>query len=270
MRKLFFIVVVCVAIVFYLFPIVWIYTAAFKTRNDLFTIPPKLLFHLNYDNFYSAFIARGFYKALLNSIIIAMSSTAIALIISILGGYALSRYKSVVTNSAYFFIFSILIMPPIVTLLPVYILFTKLNLIGNIGGLILLHVAMLCPFGSILLKNFFDEIPSRCEEIAFIDRIPFKYYLTRIFIREAKVPISTCSLFMFLMSWNEFLYSMILTSTNSNTLPVSTLGLITPIGTFWGDIAAIALVCTLPVFILVIILRKHLIAGFSYGVVLNN
>jgi len=270
MRKIVLVSTVFFLVGIYMFPIVWIYIAAFKTRGDLFAMPPKMVFHPSYVNFHSVFIVKGFSKALSNSIVVALLSTTTALFISIFSGYTLSRNKSKLTTNIYFFIFSILVMPPIVTLLPVYILFTKVNLIGSIWGLVLLHVAMLCPFGTILLKNFFDEIPLRCEEVASIEQIPFRYYLTKIFIREAKIPIATCGFFLFLMSWNEFLYSMIITSNNSITLPVSTLGLVTPIGTFWGEIAAIAVVCTLPVLILVILLRKHLISGFSYGIVLNN
>lgn len=263
-----FIILILVAI--YLYPIIWLYTVAFKTRNDIFSIPPKVFFSPTIKNFNEAFFEKGFINSLWNSIFISIISTFISVIISILSAYVFSRLRLKVIKKIYFFVFSLLILPPIVTILPLFLILSKLSLTGNIWTLIFVYVAILSPFGSILLKSFFDKISYRYEEVSMLEKIPFYFFFFNVFIKEAKGPILISSLFMFLMVWNEFLYGMILSSTLSTTLPVSTLGLITPIGTFWGQIAAIGVVCTFPVILFTYFARKQMTAGFTYGIITNE
>ena len=254
----------------FLMPLIWLYLTAFKDRVDLFAVPPKIIFSATLDNFKVAFVEREFYKPLFNSILVSTTSTIIALIFSITGAYAFSRNKTKWKKEMFFLLFSVQILPPVVIVLPLFLIFSFLQLSGTIFALILVYVAMLIPFGCILLKSYFDKIPLRYEEVAFLENIPFKFFFFKIFIREARMPIFITAFFMFLLCWNEFLFSMIFSTVDTVTLPVSILGLITPIGTFWGQIAAISIVSTMPIIILSFLFRKHLLSGFSFGIISND
>jgi multiple sugar transport system permease protein len=187
-------------------------------------------------------------------------------VISTIAAYGFSRRKTLGKENLFFFLFSLMILPPIVIAFPLFMVASRVGVNDNYLFLILVYLGILIPFGTILLKAFFDKIPTSLEDSAKIDGIPFWYYFIRIFIREARMPIAITSFFLFLTSWNEFLFAMIFATGDNTTLPVSTLGLITPIGTYWGQIAAVAVVTSFPIIILSFIFRRYLLAGFTFGI----
>jgi len=254
----------------FILPVMWLYQVSFKSRLDIFSIPPRFFANPTLDNYYQAFVVNDFYSPFFNSVIICSVSTIFSLFISIFAAYSFSRGKTKVKSDLFFFYFSILIMPPVIIVLPLFLIFSEISLVGTYFSIIIVYIGMLIPFGTLLLKSYFDKISFRNEEIAIMDNLKFRQYFFKVFLYEAKMPIIITGFFLFLLSWNEFLFSMILTSKETITLPVSVLGLITPIGTFWGQIAAVSVISTIPIIVLSIIFRKHILSGFSFGIISNE
>lgn len=248
-------------------PFLWMLLMSFKTRLDIFEIPPKFFFTPTFENYYAAFIEGTFDKMLINSIIIDFSSTILVVIIGVFAAYAFSRFKIFGDKHIFFFILTTRMTPPVVVALPFFIIFSKLNLYDTHIGLILVHAVFNLGLVIWLMKGFFDEIPKEIDQAAMMDGHSNWTIFTR-FILPLVVPgIVVSAVFALIFSWNEFLFALILTQFDAMTLPAGLPQLVTSRGTYWGQVAAVGVVITLPVLILTLIFHKYLVRGLTFGAI---
>lgn len=245
-------------------PIIWLFLLSFKNRVDIFSTPPNLLEGFNLTTIYKIFTDTSFIHSLLNSLLVGTISTCISIILAIICAYSITR-NAESSKNIFNFILSTILIPPVTIVLPLYLVINKLHLTGNILSLILVHIGILLPFGILLLTSFFKRTNINIDEISMIHNIPFSKFIFDIFIPETKNAIYITSFLMILLSWNEFLFAIILTDIDSKTLPVLIEGLVTPIGTYWGKIAQVSLISSIPIISLGIYFRKHLTTGFTFG-----
>jgi multiple sugar transport system permease protein len=259
------------ALVYTLFPMLWMVFNSFKRRIDIISIPvvywpdqPTL------NNYIEVFVNRGFFIQLGNSLIIAITVTTISLVFGTFAAYGLARFTYFANFKQHisFWILSTRMIPPIVTLVPLYILFSTVGLLNTKLSLIIAYTGFNLPFVVWMMKGYFSEIPHEMEESAMVDGDTRFGAMLRIAIPLAKPSIAATAIFSFLLSWNEMLLALILSDTAaSQTFPVALGTRISQHQIFWGEINAGGVVAILPVIILAFIVQRHLVRGLSFGAI---
>ncbi|UCF94438.1 MAG: carbohydrate ABC transporter permease [Desulfobacterales bacterium] len=248
-------------------PFLWMVMMSFKSRLDIFEIPPKFIFKPIIANYYNAFVEGPFSKYLLNSLIIDSSSTLLAIAIGTLAAYAFSRFTIFGAKHIFFFILTTRMCPPVVVALPLFIMYSKLGLYDTRLGVILVHTIFNLALVVWLMRGFFDEIPKEIDQAAMIDGHS-DWTVFRKFVLPLALPgIVVSAMFCLVFSWNEFLFALILTQFDASTLPVGIPQLVTSRGTYWGQVAAVGVVITLPVLFFALVFHKYLVRGLTFGAV---
>jgi multiple sugar transport system permease protein len=248
-------------------PWLWMWMAAFKNRTQILSPDPVWIFTPTFENFPAVFLDRGFALFLRNSLIVAGGTLILCLLVGIPAAYAFSRFRIPGGKHLFFFILSTRMAPPVVIALPLYLLFRNLGLLATHWAVILAHTTFTLAFVVWMMKGFFDEMPTAIEAAAMTDGYTRFQTFRRIILPVAKPGIVATSTFAFLFSWNEFLLALVLAGQNARTLPAAFPGLVTPHGTYWGQVAAAGAVVTIPVLILVFVLQRYLVRGLSFGAV---
>lgn len=260
--------VTCIVVIsIALLPLYWMFLVSIRTRLELFSSTPKLyptsFFFLNY---YKPFFQDVFGRYLINSLIIASANTGLALVCAIFAAYAFSRYKTG-GSGLFFWILTNRMAPPAAFLLPVFLIFSNLKLIDTYIGLILLYCIFNVPFAIWLLRGPIDAIPTELDDAASVDGCSTLGIIWHIIIPAAKSGIVITALMTWLFSWNEYLFASILTSIKARTITTGLAEFVTVVGTNWGEMAAVAIVCLVPAIILFGFVQKHIVAGLTFGAI---
>ena len=251
--------------VLYISPLVWLVLASFKNRVDIFSATPSLAFTPTLDNYVTAFGQKGFGDNLINSVVVAVVSSAVALLVGVPAAYSLSRRSGRVFRAYLFTLLAARLMPAMVLVVPLFILATKLGVSGTYVAVVAAHLTFAIPFTVWMMRGFFVGVPKSLDEAARLDGCSEAMTFLRIALPLTRGGLVATTIFLLINSWNEFLFALILTGRDSATMPVALPNLLTPIGTFWGQIAAVATVTILPVAIFAFLVQKHMVAGMTGG-----
>jgi len=254
-------------LLFFIFPVIWFLLTSFQTKAVSSSPGFHLFFKPTLENYQNVFSKLNFLVFFKNSLIIGIISTIIAVVISSLAAYSFSRYKSKFTYNLSFWILSNRMLPPIAIVAPLYLLMSKLSLLDTYPGIILAYCAANIPYAVWMLITFFQEIPYSLDEAGIIDGCSKLQVLSRIVIPLAKPGILATGIFIFVLSWSEFLVALMLTSTQTKTLPVAIAAFVNDRGIEWGNMAAAGTVVLFPLAVLFYSIQKHLIRGLTYGAV---
>ena len=205
----------------YFFPVLWIILTAFKTHTDALSTPPKFIFTPTLENFVSVF-ARAYERGgaavdthfdlfFFNSIFIAGASVGVALIIGTVAAYGFSRWPLRGNETYLFIILTTRMLPPIIVIIPIFIMFRLSGLSGSYIGIILLYAAFNLPFTIWMMKSFFDEIPREVEDAARMDGSSEMKIFFRICLPQVKAGMAATAVFGLILTWNEFLFALLLT-----------------------------------------------------------
>jgi multiple sugar transport system permease protein len=259
-------VAILLVLLVFLAPVYWIFVGAVKGRLDFYTYPPVFVPRsFEWANF-SRVMALGGGKAILDSIIVALLNTSLVMIIGAPLSYSIARYRFGGRNLA-FFILSLLFAPPVVAAIPLFLIFRTLRLLDSYIVLVLSYMLFNLPFATWLLKGFFEDVPEEIEQAALVDGYTRFQVLRRVSLPLIVPGLAVTALFVFIFSWNEFLFSLVFTRSNVTTLPVTLAGLIGGHGILWGELAALSALATLPGVFLAIFLQRYLIRGLTFGAV---
>jgi multiple sugar transport system permease protein len=264
---IFYYMVVIVLTILFIGPILWMIMASIKTQVDAITLPPLIAFEPTLDAFRKIFQEEPFLRFLMNSTIVALGSTIMALIISFPAAYALARLDFRGKKELSFMILSFLMMPPIAVALPYIILMKNVHLIDTKLGLMVAHLTFNLPFAVWLLNSFIREIPEELDEAMLVDGGTRIGVLVKIILPLSKPGIASTAIFCIITSWNEFLFALFLAPMDAKTLPVAAVGLISFGNIFWGQIGAASVVIILPIFVFALMVQKHLARGLTLGAV---
>ena len=264
-------VVIGLALVFTIFPIYWIALNSFKTSLDIFAVPPVWFdFHPTGTHYFAAFVERPFLVFALNSLIIAVGTTIFSIVFGTMAGYALARftYWRNVKFHLSFWILSTRMMPPIVTIIPLFIFFGVLDLLNTKTAVIVAYTAFNLPFVIWMMKSYFQELPVELEEAAIVDGDTRWGAFIRVAVPLARPGLAATSIFSLILAWNEMLLALILTETRQSvTLPIGIAGRVTQYTTHWGEISAAGFLASIPIVIFAFIVQRHLVRGLSFGAV---
>lgn len=202
----------------------------------------------------------------MNSLVISVTSTVLAVLIGMMGGYAFARYRFRFKKSAFLWLMLSRTVPGISLSLPVFIIWSRIGLIDTHIGVILVYLALNIPFTIWLIDGFFRQIPLSLSEAAQVDGCTRWQAFWKIEFPLAKSGIASAGIFAFLTSWNEFALSSQLTRTTaSKTLPVGLMDFTAQFTVDWTGMCAMAVIIIVPALLLTFIVQKHLIAGLTFG-----
>ncbi len=299
-------VMIVVALIVFLAPIYWIGSTAFKPRNLATTVPPTILFTPEVSPFVKLFTKRvqlkpnekvdydnapwwekividggerisrsgkgevqlsGYPSRFLNSLIVAITSTFLAVAMGTITAYGFSRFKVAGEEDWLFFILSTRMLPPVVVAIPMFLMYRAVGLNDTHIGLIILYTAFNVSFAVWLMKGFIDEIPREYEEAALVDGYTRMEAFWKIVLPEAATGIAATAVFCFITAWNEYAFALIMTNRKAQTAPPfipSQVGSGLP---DWTVIASGTALFLLPVAIFTFLLRNHLLRGMSFGAI---
>lgn len=264
----FFWVLMALVLVVVLFPLYWILITALKTPlENISPIPTFFPKVITLENF-AGVLKAGFSKNLLNSLFVAFTSTLVSLVLAFLASYALVRHKFPFKLNVVFLIWVLVvkILPPMVLSIPLYTLFTKVKLINNLWGLILVYQVYTLPYCIWMLFGFMKSLPLEFEQAAEIDGASKLKTLTHIVVPLSSSGIVATAIFSIIIAWDEFLFALLfIRSPRLQTLPLKIVSFITEYETLWGELMAIGLLATLPVLLFSGYYYKRLTEGFSMG-----
>lgn len=267
-KGFFFRLLMAVVLIVVLFPLYWILVTALKTPlENISPVPTLFPETLTAENFFSV-LRGGFFGNLFNSLFVAFTSTLVSLVLAFLASYALLRYKFPFKLNIVFLIWVLVvkILPPMVLSIPLYTLFTKVKLINNLWGLVLVYQVYTLPYCIWMLFGFMKSLPLEFEQAADIDGASRLKILTGIVVPLSSSGIAATAIFSVIIAWDEFLFALLFIRTPSlQTLPLRIVSFITEYETLWGELMAIGLLATLPVLFFSGYYYKRLTEGFSLG-----
>jgi|TARA_B110000977_G_C11029737_1_gene474732 multiple sugar transport system permease protein len=253
-------------------PGLWIVLNSFRPTVDIMAKPPVWVPRgLNLDNYRAMFGGAGeggvpVVQYFTNSLIISVTSTVIAILIGMAGGYAFARYRFRGKSAIFIGLLLTRAVPGVALSLPLFIVMAKTGLIDTHVGLIMVYVAMNVPFTIWLIDGFFRQVPPDLAEAAEIDGCTRWQAFWKVEFPVAKSGVASAGIFAFLTSWNEYaLASQLTRSTFSKTMPVGLRDFTSEFTINWGGMCALAVLMIIPALILTFLVQKHLIAGLTFG-----
>lgn len=254
----------CCAVV--LVPLLWVLRTSFADKVVAYRIPPDLFFTPTLDNYREILLRFDFGRFFLNSLLIAAATTVISLVLGSLAAYAIDRYRTggrIVPLA----ILATQMMPPIVLVIPFFLIFKNVGLADTHAGLIVTYLTFNLPYVVWLMMSFFKRVPRELDEAALIDGCgPFQAFV-RVVLPAALPGIGAAAVFSFVLCWNEFLFALMLSGQSTKTLPVAISSLVTQQGTAVGAVCASTVLAITPMVILYFAIRKLMVAGLSLGAV---
>lgn len=249
-----------------LFPILWMGLTAFKRPADLFDL--TILFIPTFDNFRAIFAAPWHIgRTLLNSLIVAGLTVLVAIPCATLAAYAFSRFEMPFKGGLFFTILATQFIPAVVVVLPFYLLFRDLGLLDTHIALVVVNLAIVTPFAVWMLKGFLDAVPAESEEAAMVDGATRLRVILDIVVPMVWPGVLVAAVFCFILTWNEFLFALILTREQAVTLPVGIIRFRTDRGDLWELIAAAGILISIPMFVLAGVIQRHFVRGMTGGAV---
>lgn len=249
----------------FLFPLVWMILAAFKTEAQAFSTPPVFFFTPIWDNFQRAL--PSYLPALTNSLIAAVGSTLLAFILGLPAAFALAVYPTRRAQGVLSWMLSTKFMPAVGVIVPLFLLFRNLGLLDTQLGLILMYTTMNLPLVVWMMHSYMTEIPYAIYEAARVDGASVAQEFFGITLPLSMPGISATALLALIFAWNEVFFALNLTSSNAAPLSVFIGEFKTSQGLFWAQLSAAATLVVLPVLIFGWIAQRQLVRGLSFGAV---
>jgi multiple sugar transport system permease protein len=264
----------------FLIPIYTMVTMSFKTPIEVIQNPPNLFAHLSWVNYRSVLFGDklegapfvsgadiAFGRALLNSLLISVTATTLALLCGVPAAYVLARHEFKGKRNVAMFVLSTRFAPPLAVLIPFYILFSKLHLLDTHLALIIMYTMMNLSLVVWMMMGYIRELPRELEESAQVDgctRVSALRYVTLPLVAPG---LAATTIFTVMTSWNEFVFAVMLTSQAARTAPVAALAYILYMFVAWGPLTAAGTLITIPVLIFVLIFQQRLVRGLTMGAI---
>lgn len=266
-RNLIRVLLIALLLIFSLVPIIWVFMTSFRSESDIYSL--SLLIHdATLDNYRTVFNNEYMPRYFLNTAIVSISTTIISMVVATLGAYGFSRHKFPGSNGVLGFILFTRVLPRVTVVIPFYVTLRQLNLINTYPGLVLVYLMVVMPVTVWMLKGFFDSIPLEIEEAAAIDGCSSLRILMQVVLPICLPALAAVGMYAFILSWNEFLFALIITS-DSTTRPIS-VGLafyIDDRGIHWGELMAASALMSIPAMVVFSLTQNMLVKGLSAGAV---
>lgn len=255
-----------VVLILFMLPIFWLVTTAFKFGRDAFAIPPKwLFFDFTLRNFQAVLANSNTPRYLMNSLIISSGTMVLSLVLGVPAGYAIARSHSRILNLSSYFFLLLMMVPPIAMLIPFYLIMRDLHLLGSYWSLIILDTVFDAAFVVWMMRSYFADVPMEMEEAARVDGASHFRAFVSIALPLSVPGIVASALYVFIFSWNDFLFALMLTSPRTKTIPLGILASFSAVEISWGTMAVLSLFAIVPALIISLFLNRYFIQGVTMG-----
>jgi multiple sugar transport system permease protein len=241
----------------------WMLSLAFKNEVDNMAYPPVFIPQApTLDNFAEVFRKSPFALFALNSVIVSVASTLVALVVGVPAGYGIAKARA--SGLAVLMLISRM-TPGLSYLIPLFIMFRFLGLTGTLWPIIITHLVITIPIVVWIMIGFFEDLHPELEEAALCDGANLWQGFLFVALPLARPGIVVAAILSFIFSWNNFIFGVVLAGRETRTLPVAVYNVLTFEQVSWGPLAAAALIVTLPVLILTIFVQREIVAGLAAG-----
>lgn len=260
-----------------LFPVLWVFSLAFKTRPEILSWPPTFVFKPTMENFRSLFsgLTGGtvgsstvyFLRNFANSLIISFGSVIISIIVGVPATYAIARFTFRGKEDLAFTILSFRFAPELIVIIPVYIFFQRLGLLDTYTGLIWVYQLITLPMIVWILRGYIEDVSPELEEACRLDGYGRFRTFWRIVLPLIRPGIAASGLLAFIYAWNNFVFAVLLGGSRTAPVTVGAMQFISADALRYGDMAAAIVLAAVPALALALYAQKHLIRGLSLGAV---
>lgn len=254
---------------FLLFPFLWILSTSLKPTETIFSSPPQWIpWPPTFAHYRTLWLDTPFARFFINSLVVAVGTTVVTVVISTLAGYAISRFRFRGNRVFSVGLIVIQMFPPMLVVIPIFIMMIGLGLTNTYASLIIVYCAFAVSFCTWILKGYFEGIPREIEEMGLVDGCTRFQALWKLVVPLSVPGIVAMALFVFIFAWQEYMFALtLIRTTDMRTLPV---GLSLFIGfreVLWGPLMAGCVLMTLPVVIVFMYFQKYLVYGLTLGAV---
>ncbi|HBP38918.1 MAG TPA: carbohydrate ABC transporter permease [Clostridiales bacterium] len=253
-------------LVFLLFPFYWMFITSVKTSAEIYATPlvywPKELTWATYEKLFGYF---DFLKYMKNSLIVAVCTTVLSILVSTLAAYAFSRYDFKGRKALMAVFLSNNMFPTVLLMIPLYSIMRSIGLLYTPWGLVVAYATFTIPFSVWLIQGFIRDVPFSLEEAALVDGCNRFSAFIRIFLPILTPGLMAAAVYMFMQAWNEYTMSSIFTNPATRTIPVALNSLIGQLGVEWDMLCAGGSIAIVPVCIMFFLAQKKLVAGLTAG-----
>ena len=260
--KVFRVVALTLIVLFLLTPLAWMVMASFKTTVQIFDTKNIFAFAPTLENYQRVFAQANYGQYIWNSFVVAAVSTVLSLIIGVPAAYAMSRFTM---NKSSIVVLMARIIPGVSLLVPWYYVFSIMGLVGGYSVLILSHMFVSLPLIVYIMMGFFDGLPTEIEESGEVDGLTPIGAFWHLTLPLSTPGIATAAILSFIFSWNNFMFALVLSGTDTKTLPVAIFDFIGYASIDWGGLMAATTVVTVPIMIGSLFVQKYIVSGLTAG-----
>ena len=270
-------IAITAVILFFMFPIFWIFLMSLQTNETILRVPPSMVFEPTFQNYRALITGQletqtgtleiRFMGNLFNSFFLSTTSVAIGLLLGVPAAYAFARLKFRGSEDIAFTLLSFRFAPALLVLLPLTIYFQQLGLANTYGGLIWVYQLIVLPLILWIVRGYFEDIPADVEYAYRIAGHDFWATFRKIALPLAGPGIAAAGLLAFIFAWNNFIFALVLASADKQPVTVGALAFITASGIQYGQIAAGIVLSIAPTFALALYAQRYLVEGLSLGAV---
>lgn len=258
-----YLIIIFVCVVNFL-PYMWVVMTGFMDNFTSSRAQPQWFFTPTLDAF-RYLIARGIMHNFFNSLIVTIAATFFSVTLGMFCAYAIARYDFAGRDDVSFWVLTNRMMPPVAVLIPIFVTFQTMRMLDTLTGLIILYTAMQLPFVVWMLTGYFRDIPRRYEESAMVDGDTWFQAFRKVTLPLMRPSITATAIFVMILSWNEFVFALFLTSTQAKTLPPAIIAYSIGANISWNVLGAAVVLITAPLILFVLIVQRQLISGLSQG-----
>jgi multiple sugar transport system permease protein len=258
-----------VMLVVTLFPLYWTLNTSFKPADETVTFPPTFLpANFTLEGYVNVLFESGAADMLINSVVVSVGATAVALLVGVPAGYAYARNPGKIGGKhVAFWILSIRMFPPIAPILPLFFIFRQLSLVDTFPAMVLLYLTFNVPLVVWLMRSFFQDVPEAVEEAAMMDGYSRFQAFWKVSLPLVTPGLVATTLLVWVFSWNEFQFALVFARDAVRTYPPLIPVLVGGHATLWNQIAALSVLAMLPVIAISLLMQKRLIRGLTLGAV---
>ena len=260
-------VLVLVSLVILLFPLYWMFVTAVRPGNELLSYPPRFIpTDGSFEAFRRVIQETRLLRWFVNSAIVTAMTIAVAVPVSSLAGYAMSRFRYTGVQETGYALLVARMLPGSLLIIPLYVIFARLGLVDNYLALVIANTTFVVPFGTWMMKGFFDSIPRELEDAAMIDGASAFTALLRVVMPLSLPGLAATTIYCAILTWGEFVFAATLLSGESRwTGPIGIASFNQQYQVQWNDIMATSLLFIIPVIILFALLERFLVQGIAAG-----
>lgn len=259
-------ILVLLVIVAVLLPIFWMALTSLKPEGEVFAWPPTLIFRPVVDAYLTIY-GSGWWLYFMNTIIVSVSSAALALAVGLTGAYAVARFDIPRKEFFAFTVLSVRMIPPVVVVIPLYLMISFMGLRDTYPGLVLVYAVFLLPYVIWIMRGFIEQVPRDIEEAAQLDGCSTFGAFTRALLPIVRPGLAATLLFSMIMTWNEFLVAFVISGQSTQTVPVAAMTLVGFQMVYWARVCATGVLLVIPPIVMAFLMQRWLVRGFTMGMV---